>query len=397
MLVLPSVVFAQAAIQVRPTGEGGVSVPCLEPEALTRRLSHYGRVELLGELRLQAEIAMDSDEGGELRLVRGDRVLSRRRLSGLPRSCQDRTDAVALVLAMALEHIATEHVESGDPARPNDRGLRAEARRATTKERDVEARATTSTAARGEGADAASGRTERASQSASAQTDDPWLLVGREPSPAPSDAVGTDASIPPGGAGDPASAAPSDEGRVSLGGPGAGETRARGPLFEDFYAGGRYVGEALPWGVWLGAAGLDLAVAGPVSISVGGFGSAVGETAFGGGRLRGALFGGEVLACAGNSGHALTVSACLGSALAMGHVSARGYYENLPADRVAWSAALARAGLRWPSRDRLSLRLFAQLQVNLVKPELRVAGHSRSAAAASVGGTLGVDLVVGLN
>jgi hypothetical protein len=110
------------------------------------------------------------------------------------------------------------------------------------------------------------------------------------------------------------------------------------------------------------------------------------------------LLGGELFGCTAWKFARFVAQGCLGATAAACHIRAEGYPVPVeqPLPWRLWAASAARLALRWPDEGAFAVRLLLQGHVNLVRPELRVDGSTRTLYPARVGGSVGVDMILAL-
>ena len=334
--------FAQA-----PQLEVKAADSCLRADALRSRVAHY-MAHKATPVGVRVVVDLPSD-GAELRIYRSDVLLSRRRFERLPTACEDRRDAVALTIALALEDPAVaapaEQTQSAVVVSPN--------------------------------------ASPEATQVASTQ-------ITPEPEPETKPTPRSDNTTPP--ADDepdqvvlsnmPSSISHSRTGERSLG--------------LQFQLGARWLTEALAFPVWAGSLGVALPLSENIAVALSALASTLGTTSFEGGQARGRLYGLEAMGCGSLPLGPAALDLCAGATFAACDVSGRLYPMARPDTTLLWAAGLARVALRWPASSTFSLRLFAQGHVNLSRPTLQVERASRDLQPAWLGVSLGLELVISL-
>jgi hypothetical protein len=350
--------FGQAAgftLELRNDAPGAT---CFGSAQLEARIAHYSaRRSQTGGLRVVLELT--GSDTARLRILRGGAVLARRVFERLPAACADRRDAVALSIALALDHASTATAADSGDAEP-------------TAEPTPEA-----------GPPPGAGA---ASPSSAAPT----------PPAAPLPAPASDDS--PGAGGQ--SAPPRDNAPVIMGSLPTSTSRTRNARTDGepirLHLGAHFIAEALPFPVWSGAIGVELPLGPQLALSVSGVASLTGEAQLAGHGARGRLLGLLLLACRSMPLGALSLAGCAGAGFAAADVSGRDYPLPRPDTTLLWAAGLARIAARWPASGPLSLRVLVQAQVNVSRPELHVDGATESLRTAIIGATAGLELVAAL-
>jgi hypothetical protein len=158
------------------------------------------------------------------------------------------------------------------------------------------------------------------------------------------------------------------------------------------YAGPRWLTGALPDSTFGGAIGATLSAHPTLAVDVSALFAGVVSSELAGNRASAWLAGGQALGCAQLELGRATVQGCLGASAAACRVDS----AQSRSDTLLWSSAQMRAALHWPNDAVVSVRLFAQGHLNLVRPGLRVDGRSERLTPAWLGATLGIDLLFAL-
>ncbi|MET0390967.1 MAG: hypothetical protein ABW321_33660 [Polyangiales bacterium] len=422
------------ALSVTVSAKG--SPRCFETAALLRRIAYYRGADSPDTSGLRLELEIDGADSAELRVYRRDEVASRRRFAQLPSACSERRDAVALASALALEGAARELaqrgaarelVQRGAASSPGTRAESAGARgpgqpgasRSTAAEvgPEVGAQRGLSSSQQERGRAAAAPESSRVvvqidpfARSAPARRAEPALRVNDDEVVSTADAAGR--SLPPtaagGSAAEPAPLTAADPEREDAAEAAAAPdvdvsstsaAAARQPADHvgvHLHLGGRWLNQALPAPVWVGALGAELWLSRHFAIDLAGFASTLGDSAFGRARAQAWLTGGELLGCAGFRVGPVAAQGCLGATAAACRASGVDFPVEFPAATLLWAATLARFSLRWPAERTWSIRLSAQSHVSIVRPELRADGASERLSASLVGGLVGLDVMFAL-
>ncbi|HKP55842.1 MAG TPA: hypothetical protein VJV78_03950 [Polyangiales bacterium] len=297
---------------------------------------------------------MDAQDAAELRMFRGDALVSRRRFEQLPKACSDRRDAVALSIALALEGAAREL------ATP------------------VEAADSTAT----EGGDSVEASARHAAV-AEAEQPKPSTQAQRELFSQPSAAEEEEAAVER-----QDSAAEADE-PAQASAPGGG-------LIVHLHLGAGWLVGAVPDPVWTGSLGIVLWLNPHLAFDLSAIASTLANSEFVGGRVETRLVGGELFGCTGWKIGNFAAQGCAGLIAAACAADGYDYPEEYPAATLLWMAGAARFGLRWPNEGLLSVRGSLQLHFNLVRPELNVAGSTEKLYPFWIGGAAGLDMILAL-
>jgi len=323
-------------LSVRPSPDG-----CITHAALSERVQRWlERERVRAPPRL--EVAVDGARepiGFELR--QDGETVAERHFAVLPAGCGDRLDALALAIAVAVEHAAS--APTGDAGSPRAAPAAAGAQPAGA----APPQPTTTTAETSERA--SEPRAERTGEGA---------------------AVG-DANAKP--ASDP------------------------GGLRVDLFAGGAWLIEALPAPVLAVAAGGGVHLE-RLRLELGFLLSAEHTSALGAGESRLQLVGGRAHACLGWPSAGLELAGCAGIGAGAALAQGDGYFEDRQAE-MPWVAALLRAALRYPAGSWLSGRIAVDGLLNLLRPELQVEGQAGPTDADPtfpLGAALSLELVVAL-
>jgi hypothetical protein len=353
---------------------------CFEVKALQERIAYYGEARLSRARELRLELDLDAPDSAELRVYRGSALVSRRRFDGLPPTCVDRRDAVALSIALALEGVIREHdpaSESGDVA--------------------AAAEAASSTSVSG------GARTSSARVDASAVSTEPrestspidGAREGASPPVAPpvqSMASGESATLPPVVAASPKARAqaegePNDKAAVPA-------VDAPAALSIRLHLGARLVAAALPAPVFAGVLGAELWFDRTFGVEISALATAIDRSPLAAGHVGSRLLGGEVLGCYGFGLGGLAAQGCAGVLAAACPAEGRDYPVAFPAATLSWVAGTARFALAWPAEESVSLRALIQGHASFVRPVLRVEGARQELSSFWLGGSAGLDLVV---
>lgn len=327
---------AQSPIALAVHGPTPDAERCFDAALLRDRVAHYGGARSTKAAELRFELELETADAAELRVYRGPALVSVRRFERLPVSCIDRRDTIALSMAFALEgatHAVESEAVSGSPSEP----------------------------------DAPS------TESAAQEPAPPRAPVQEQPTEAiapPSAATSTRAL-------EPVPDAPSDPYTMTI----------------RLLLGGRWLAEALPAPVWVGALGAELQLTRGLALDLVALASTLVSRAYAGARSEAQLVGGELLGCTHWKFGSFVTQSCLGALAAA--CPARGVrYPAVHSGTLLWAAGAARVALRWPDEQLISLRLSLQGHVNVVRPELQVTGAEQLLAATWLGGSVGLDMII---
>lgn len=333
---------------------------CITTEVLRERIAHYlGAAEVPGALAIEVDLA---GESAGFRLLRAGRVLAERRFDRVPESCAEWRDAIAVTIAVAIEHApppSTAEERSGVHSAP---GMKPAD---TARQQTVSPQSNTRPVGEPVGAD-----------EASAPSPEPPPKPKPEPSPEP--------AIEPEPANEPDS--PPEPPR---------RPRERWMV----QAGGAYLLEALHAPAVAFRAGGERALVPGFRIGLAGLVSARVKVPFEGGRVESQLFGGELTGCLNTPVPPVLLIGCAGTSAGLVHARGREYTLGLNAD-MFWLGALLRVGVELPATSTFALRLVADARANLLRPQLRLNRQSADPVrrpTSPIGGSFGVDLVLRLD
>lgn len=354
-------------------------------------------------IQVQVELSPDATRA-ELKLARGEEVLSVRRFDALPLPCSDARDMLAVSIAMALDQLPAWALSVPAQARRAS-GARVhapETRTAKLPDATV-TRAAAAASGRSESSTVAPRTADALLATEPADTVSPWLPETPAASSAdvglPHDAASArsasaaqvtetplEAHAPRNPSGNRDQPEPSRE----LG-DGA---NPHGPAPRRVYLGGQALWFALPQTVWLGALGLELAK-GAASLQLGGLGGGSQDLAIGRGTASLRFVGAELLGCGVAAIADVAAQLCAGvmgvAVLARGH----GFDESRRATS-AWGAATLVMAARWPRESWLGVRLSVRGLYSVVQPELQVLGTTEQLRPAHIGASTGLDLIFAL-
>jgi hypothetical protein len=343
------------ALRVRG-GAGCVTTPALR----TRIAGYLSPGEIAGGLAIEVDL---SRQPAGFRVLRGGALIAERRFEWLPTRCAERRDAIALAIAVAIEHsVAPVDVVPDSDSAP------------------------LATAAEG---------TETPASALDAPPSPPRRAAAQAPEAPPAAAEGDDAPADV----DARAAEPSQEPA-----PGAAADR-QGPAAQRpserfmLRAGGLYLVDALPTPAAALTFGAEYAVLPELRVGLAGLVSARVELAFEGGRVENQLFGGELVGCVNTPFLSMILLGCTGTTAA--YVHARGFdYTIEQQDGMVWFAVLLRGAIELPATSTLAFRVVADARVNLLRPELsleRPGSSPLTHAVSPLGGSIGADLIVRLD
>jgi len=310
---------------------------CITAPGLRARVRKW-----LGSDAALPELEVSVDPAAEplaIAIRRGGNVVARRRFEVLPEACKDRIDAVALAIALALEHVMRPAAAAPGPD-----------------------------AGDGDATDAAAPAPDKAAAPAEAT----------QPAQASAEGPAADASA---GTAEPAAS------------PDALEDDA-GSGVEVHLAATGLLG-VLPDPVFAFGAGGELR-RGRFRVGLTLLGTPQQTRPLGRGDTDTQLFAVRAQGCALWPASAFELETCAGAAGGAAFAKGRGFDENLNAT-MAWIAPLLRAGVRYPQAGAVSLRIGVEAMVNLLRPRLALAGRSNAAETAGpIAGAAGVDLLIAI-
>ena len=88
---------------------------CLVIAALRERIAHYSAAQTSDATAFRVALH-GAEQAVEFELFRADVPLARRRFTNLPEACNDRRDALALSIALAIQHAAQEQASATQPS-----------------------------------------------------------------------------------------------------------------------------------------------------------------------------------------------------------------------------------------------------------------------------------------
>ena len=357
---------------------------CFDADALKQRIAHYGgtRLERAGELRL--ELVVETADTAELRVYRRSELVARRRFERLPVACVDRRNAVALSIALALEGVVRQlaAAETADST-PAENEPMAGAR-------DAVPPSAASRPGTAEARESAERVDERVATSTRRQATSRAISVSE---PARAQARGAARAQPSAAAPSSANAHAESEPQSTT----LSTLAVNDPLVVQVHLGGRWLANAAPTPVWAGALGAELWVTRSLAFDAAALASTLGEASVAGGRVLSRLIGGELLGCGTTELGKFGAQACLGVVAAACQASGRDFPVSYPASSLLWAASTVRFALRWPTEQRVSLRMVVQGHINLVRPEPSIEDSSEQLHLSVLGASAGIDLSVSLH
>ena len=337
---------------------------CLVTGALRERIAHYSAAQTPDATSFRVALH-GGEQAVELALYRADALVARRRFSNLPEVCSDRRDALALSIALAIEHAVQEQAQAGAAGvvQPSAAaGVRSPAADSGGANQAIAPESDTSE----EPAQVEAGAEARVAASVEEQRPE---VVSVSPRAAAQDR-GEEPEQP------------------------AEDSEDTGVLW-GVQAGGRWLLATLPSPVLAGSAGVELQLSPSTSFELSGLVSSIAQTRFANALARTQLLGGEAVACRAARFASFAAQGCIGAALAAYLARGSGYYQSLDTT-LFWAAALGRVSLRWPHSGPLALRASLQAHFNVRRPELRVEGATEPLSTGVFGGALGIDMIVAL-
>jgi hypothetical protein len=335
------------------------SSSCFDARVLRARISHY-----LGGASMPTTIAIDvvlARETAVFRLLRGGQVLAERRFERERERCAEWRDALALAIAVAIEHApppsAAGGAEAADtPAATSSAPSTAAAQPASPLPAAITRPTESAPVIAEQGAN---------------DTADIEPELDAEPEPEPESEA------------DPQRAPPQE--------------LARRPTERWMvHVGGVYLLEALPAPAPALKVGAEHALVPTFRIGLAGLMSANIEVPFEGGRVENQLFGGQVTACLNSPLRPAILLGCAGASA--GHIRARGLDYTLEQRAgMFWLGILVRAAIELPATSTLALRVSADARANLLRPELRLNRRGSDPigrAILPIGGSFAIDFVL---
>lgn len=328
---------------------------CVTEPALRARVQRWLKPQSLAlDVRVEVDAAASPPR---FSVRRGGAEVAARTFDVLPAACSDRLDAIAIAVALAIEHAT--HPKSNETATPDT------------------------------GATPPSDTNENAIAPESAPTTTPTPAT-------PPKAVPT-TSPPDSGKKEPEEPAQTAADRL------AASARRIAPRV---YAGGGVMYRVLPELVPAFELGTDLALESfrlgrdmPLTwlrLDAALLATLQTSTKIGPGILHGNLLGGRVLTCSEVPLAAFAIATCSGVGGGAALASGRGYFQPKHA-AAAWLAGIARGYARFPASGVVSLRLAADLLVNIIRPRLVVEGDNGETRTAGVVGVAGsLELLLAL-
>jgi hypothetical protein len=335
---------AQAAAQARPALGDVLEVRaddagCVTEPALRSRVQRWLKPQSIApDVRVQVDAAASPPR---FSVRRGSEEVAARSFDVLPAACGDRLNAIAIAVALAIEHAT--HPESTEAA-PPDTGATPPSDTNTTAP-EVEKPAQT-------------------------------------PETPPNTALPTTSATPP-------EEKKQEEPQETEADRRAARARRLGP---HVYAGGGVMFEVLPEPVGAFALGADLPLAW-LRLDAALLATTRSTTDIDPGKVHTNLLAGRALVCAEAP---FGLAGCAGAGGGAALASGTGYLQpNHTA--AAWLAGIVRGSMRFPASARLSLRLAADALFNIVRPQLVVKGTDGGKAAGRKVGVAGsLELLLAL-
>lgn len=296
---------------------------CVSEASLRARLERFLRVHR----PIDVEVVVRAGAEPVAFELRHDGVFAaERRFEVLPAGCSSRLDALALAIAVAVEHAVGPERASLEPG-----------------------------AVTGEPAEPAAATTETPAATPAAEPSD---AAGEEAKPAPADeaAPAKPRSEPPQPAEPPEPPGP--------------------PLVVTVLAflGGDLLIEALPDPALALHGGAELRLGSTFAVSLAGLYAPPIDVELGrAARAVSSLFGGRALGCAGSAPRGLRLEACAGAVGGVVWASGEGALERHADVSVGWAAGVLRAAASYPADGLLGVRLSLDGHINLVRPDLSLA------------------------
>lgn len=328
---------------------------CIDAAVLRERIARYlDTAEVPSALAIEVDL---SSQPAGFRVLRAGRVLAERRFERVPEICAEWRDAIALTIAVAIEHAPPPSTaqETSSESEPADL-----AQQPTVSVQSTERPLAVS----------------EPPATASVEREEPEAEPASEPESEPTieQESALEARSPP----EPVRR-PSERWMVHIG--------------------GAYLLEALPAPAAALRLGGEHALVPELRIGLAGLVSARIELPFEGGRVESQLFGGQATACLNTPLRPVVLLGCAGTSAGVVQARGRGYTRGLSPD-MFWLGTFVRAALELPAMSTWAVRLVADAHVNLLRPELRLNRQSASSAhrvTYPIGGSFAIDLVLRLD
>jgi hypothetical protein len=315
----------EAALEVQPGRD-----PCIAASALRARVQRWLKP---GALQAGVTVVVNAAvQPLSFSLERGGSVVAKRNFDVLPAACDDRLDAVALAITLAIEHASAPGAGTagvGTPGAPTPGATTP----STTAEPPRSAEPANGPDAKGQPETTASAKSQKPTQ-AEAEVE--------ASAESPPDTAPTKGSL--------------------------GHLRLE--------AGGTWLVEALPDPALAISAGVEWALIGPVQLELAGLFAPQSQTTLGEGSAHSQLFGGRALACLSGPAARFGLEGCAGAAGGVARATGSSS-SSLPVSKtatMAWVAGVLRVALRYPADSRFSVRVAADGLANVVRPKLEVSG-----------------------
>jgi hypothetical protein len=356
-----------AQLEVQPDASG-----CIAQRSLSARVAHWLKRPPQAGV---AVVVHAASQPVSFSVEREGRVVAERSFEHLPASCADRLDALALAVALAIERAAESTI--------GDQSIADAAVASTAASAGVQADTSTGEA-----------KPQASKPEAPAQASSEPSAKG-EAAPAPPQAA---KPAPTQVASAATPAAKQDSARDDRTQASSNPRLRAGALRLE--AGASYLWGVLPSPTGLISAGLEWIVAPRLELRFAGVLVPASETALTGGSAHSQVYGARVLACGLVRAGVFGIEACAGGV--GGVVRATGKdFESNPSATMAWFAAAARLGLRFPADSAISLRIAADGLANIERPELRVVsvergGQLQTASGHKLGAAGSIELLFAL-
>jgi hypothetical protein len=355
----------ETQLEVQPDAGG-----CISTRAVRARVAHWLKRPPRAGVGVVVHAA---SQPVSFSVEREGRVVAERSFEHLPAACAERVDAVALAVALAIEQAA----ENTSEARPSD-----------------EAAATA-----GANAAAASGVQPEASGVAAktpqaSKPQDPGQQSAEPSAKEPLETAPPEAAKPE-PARSPRAVNAGERSARDDGAAAATPSRSH-PGALRLEAGASYLLGVLPSPTGLISVGIEWLVLPRFELRFAGVLVPASQTAFKGGSALSQVYGARVLACGLVLAGIFGVEGCAGGVGGVARATGEGFDSN-PSTTMAWLAAMARAGLRFPAEGAISLRIAADGLANLWRPELSVEGGRKQTASGHAFGAAGsIELLFAL-
>ncbi len=380
MLAVHARVQAQAGaglgdgLRVEPSADGCVTLATLEPR-VRRWLDAQAR---------RGVIAVAVHAGGEppaFSVLRDGKVIARRSFDVLPAACSDRLDAIAVAVAVAIEHATSGRMARAASERRGERAAGQSTRPAPAQ----------TAPARGEPAPVPPAPAPAAPPDAQPPPPPTAPEADAEPEvgPEPNDERAPDEAAPAEGA---------ENAEDAQDAVGAGASAGVGVRL---FAGVALLAEVLPEAAFALGAGAELEPSPLLRVAAAALFTLPSEGALAGGTFQSQLLAARAHVCLGRrfAADALDLEGCGGGAAGLVLASGDDFEQDHDVT-LGWAALVLRAALRYPASAPISLRFALDGLVHALQPALEVEVPGEPAAASAEAGPVGaagsLELVIAL-